>query len=423
MSNRAATETVDLDIETTFATLNGDFDTEKKRLYAYDLTQVCEYPEKEHAAMRQDLGEHATTVGYPFEVSELKHKCAMIGLDQAYTSTQAEATGLCIAVGLQFGVDVTATSRRSTGTTIAAASSPTVTSIEETDADSHADGQLLAVTQDDGTIEVRHITGYAAGVATIFPELSTPPSEGNSLPGGVHAEWSDADSGSLPTAQAEVLGFGVEDNVRHLGLGPNGLRIPEKSVNEVAEFEIDWRTALFNDLFAKTRTLSVVPLPYVQGGGEWLLGARGQAGYSDLVVLKSLRVGIEWGSGLFELEDHGDKDKGIEGWDRGGDSNQSLSLTVPDDTAAPTGLASAVSTLRESYRAKLDGVIDRFFFLGTWGCQAGRMFTVYFPDLTMTTKPEKAELSTTGGTSRKAYKYMFAPLAGGDSPRCRVRWS
>lgn len=417
MSNRTATETVDIDIEDTLATLNGDFDSVKKRIFAYDLTQVCEYPEKEHAAMKQDLGDNSPTVGYPYEISELKHKCALIGLDQAFTSTQAEANGLALAIGLQFGVDCSASSRRSTGTTIAAASSPTVTSVEETDADSHSVGQLINVAMPDGTYEVRHIIGYAAGVATLFPELSGVPAEGAALPGGVHAEWSDADAGQLPTAQGEVLGFSLHQHRRHLGLAPNGMRIPEKGVSEVTEFEFDWRTTDFDDLFSKTRVPSVVPLPTIQGGGEWLLGARGEDAYADLVVLKELRIGIEFASGLKELEDHGNKDIGLEGWDRGEGARTVLTLTVPDDTPAPTGLTSGVSTLRESWRKRREGILDRFFFLGTWGCAHPKQFTLYCPDLTMVGAPQIASV----GNDRPALKYMFAPLSGGDSPRCRVR--
>jgi hypothetical protein len=417
VSNRTATETVDIDIEDTLATLNGDFDTAKKRVYAYDLTQVCEYPEKEHDAYTQDLGENAPTVGYPYEISEMKHKCALIGLDQAFTSTQAEANGLALAIGLQFGVDCSASSRRSTGTTIAAASSPTVTSVEETDADSHAVGQLMSVEQADGSYRVRLITGYTAAVATLFPELPAPPAEGAALPGGVHAEWSDADAAALPTAQAEVLGFNLNQHRRHLGLAPNGMRIPEKGVSEVTELEFDWRTTDFNDLFSKTRVPSLVPLPTIQGGGEWLLGARGEDAYADLVVLKELRVGFEFASGLFELEDHGNCDIGLEGWGRGEGARTVLTLTVPDDTAAPTGLTSGESTLRESWRARKRHILDRFFFLGTWGCMHPKQFTVFCPDLVMVGAPQIASV----GKGRPALKYMFAPISGGDSPRCRVR--
>lgn len=412
MGTRAATHVCDLDPEQVFSVLNGDFDTDKKRLYLYDVNQVHELPRIDHGAARQDLGEHTPGQGLAYTIGDLSGTSAMLGLGQAYTETQAVPDGQCIALGMLFGVDPQATGRRSTGSTAAAGATSLV--VTEADSGNHAVGQLVAIEMPSGEYIVRPCTGYAAGEMTFSHEFPEVPAENAVVAGGVSIEWDDGDSGALPTATAELIGLSAADHVRHRGAIPASLSIAEKGPNEVPEMAWKWRVADFDDLFSKSRTLSVVPLPYVTGGGEYLLGARGETTYT---LLRRARVGIEINGGIDALEDIC-SDIGLSGWDRYDDHQIRVTITIPDDQEFPADLLSTATTGRGSWRAgrSSTGMADRFFAQFTWGRRIlGRLVSFYFPDLVMVEPPARATVS-----KARAFKYTFAPLSGGDSPRMRA---
>jgi len=416
--HRANTHVVEVDVEVAWAVLNGDFTTESLQLHAFDVTPTTESPEKENPANRQDLGEHAPTVGYNYEVNELKASVTMQGLGGIGAPVlQAVATAQAIALGGVFGVDPQASARNSTGSTVKAASTPTVDSIEETDAANHAVNQIVPFLSDsDDKWRARPVVTYASDVMTLAMNLPAGelPIVGAVIPGATNLEWYDgAIAAALASIQAESIGQDEDDNSRFLGMNGD-LSIPEVGPNEVPKFDLTFRAGFGQDLFSRAQVKEIVTLPYVAAGGEFLIAPFGSKVFT---ALPTNRIGIEFGATYEPLEDFLDEIKGIDGWWRP-DVKTRISLTLPQEMASPAGSTSGATTYKECWRnRKIVETPDRWHLLFSWGQgQIGRSFTLYFGDVMQIEKPS----STENINGRRANKMMFAPLANSTSTMPRV---
>lgn len=426
---RAATHTVEVMVETTFATHSAPaFAAGAQKIDGYAVSQVAERSALEQGANRQDLGTHAPGQGYSFPDGNLTVTCAVQGAGgTGYPAPlTAAVNGQAQAMSSVFGSDATAASRLSTGDTVQAVPAPASTAFDEGTQDNHGADQIIAVADASGNFHARPIFAYGTGASggnnesiDLAIQLPFTPAVGASLPGAVNLEWTDGDSAALTTVQAEVLGLSNADNFRHLGM-VGSCSMPEKAINEVPELVFNWRVATFNDLFAATRTPHIVPLPYTAGGGEFMIAARTGSAGAIPTYLTLARVGIDFGADYFVAEDANSESIGIEGWQRNDGTKTTISLTLPQDDTPPAGITSGATSYRESWRygrTSNDGP-DRFQLFFSWGLkQIGRGFSVYFPDVIMDAPPEQAEVD-----GRRAMKYMFTPLANGDSPRAICAW-
>lgn len=408
---RANTHRVDIDIEQSFGTLNGDFDTDKDQLYAYNVSHSLERPAIENPALRQDTREHAPGLGFRYPDASLAFTVALLGLGSAATASQADHTAQSKALGSVFGVDAEASSRRSSGSTVEASPSPTTTTFTEADVGNHAVDQLVPV-EIGGVYYVRPITGYSSGAITLGIALPSAPSSGDGLLGASNVEWNDEASADLETYQLELIGKSTDDNYRILG-GVASCSFPERGVNEAPEMALTYRLADAVDLFSKSVSPTVAPLPYAAHGGELLLAAQGSTEY---VSLKHARIGLEIGATYGPKQDYSDEEKAIEGWFRADTQTRcTLTMSKEEDISALTNLSSGASTIRESWRAGWTSATpDRYQILWSSGRkQGGRGFTVHLADVVMI-EPPTTDSETNG---RKTQQVVFAPLIGGDTPR------
>jgi len=415
---RAHTHIARVDVEAVKGDLNADFNTEAVDIPCFDPSWKGDYQAIENAATRQDLGEHAPGAAHSFEVNECKFSTQMQGLGGIGAPVlQAVAPGQAIALGGVFGVDAQASARRSTGSTVKAASTPTVEEVIETDAGNHAVNQLVPFLGSvSGKYYVRPVITYATDTMTLGLNLPAAdlPAVGSIIPGGSNVEWyDDTVAANLASIQAELVGQTTSDNERFLGM--NGTAsIPEKGPNEAPQLDLTFRAMQFNDLFVRAQSPSVVPLPYAHAGGEFLIAPYGSKVYTPI---PELRLAIDFGATYGALEDHNDEDRGIEGWMR--DNVQTrITLTVPQEFASPAGSSSGKTNFRESWRHnKLSDTPDRYHMLFSYGLKTiGRMFTIYFSDVFI------ADMIDTNATvnTRRAEKAVFGLLANSDATTPRV---
>lgn len=389
---RAGTHAIRLALESTFGTEPASYDSNKKSVQAWDIdVSSLKETEFENQAVKTDLMPHETGVGPSHPENAPSFSCYCEGLGTAAgDGVAASPTVLTWLMAICLGGTIS----NSTGSTVKTGSSPTTTSVAETDAANHAANTLVGF-EIGGECCVRPVAGYSTDTMTLLMALPSAPSEGDEIYGGSGLHYSET---AVQTAYLEAIGKGTYENFEAAGVVGN-FSLPEVAATQPQTISFALRAATFTEDVSATQTAPTNARPISIAGGEFLLGAYGNTAASALKWARwSLELNNEW-----DADEACNEDDGIDGWSKMG-ADFRLTLHVRADTAPPTGISA--STFRQSF---LDGGSDNLYHvLLSFGQKtAGKICAFYLPKLRLITKPERVEVD-----GKAAQKLTFAGVQG-----------
>jgi hypothetical protein len=393
-ASRWGTFSAAFDAETTaFATIEADFAAEKLRIPCWDFSVELKHQAIENQAVRVDLGEQLPGIGLAYPESAASFTTYVEGLAAAAPTTAPDPTAFSHLLAASLGAHGTA----GAGSTIKAASSPTATSVAETDAASHAENSLVAFQMPDGTVEVRPVGAYATDTMALLMALSGAPDEGDIIYGGIN--FALTEDGPLAKIQGEAIGKNTAQNYRFLGC------VGHMTLNEHSSREaqtVSWRlqAADFTRYESVAQVAPELILPAVAAGGEFLIGKYGS---TATVSLDWLRVSVEPAREYTAHEAAGSA-IGIQDWVLTGAALR-VTIHVLDVDEVPA--AFTPTTYFGGFNSS--DIAEKLFhlLLNFGGKVAGEICSFYFPRLHQLGEPEPVELDGVA-----AQKITFAATQG-----------
>lgn len=373
---RSGTHVLSVAVETAFNTENSPFTVQS--LATWDLEPGLKNQPIENQAVRVELGEQKPGLGITHPDSELTFSTYAAGLSSAAgDGVAATATALTTLIAGCLG----GTPAASTGSTVKAASSPTTTSIAETDAANHAANTLVGFAQDDGTIEVRPVAGYSTDTMTLLMALSTAPSEGNVINGGMNIKNVET---SLSTIQGQAVGKNTAQNWKFYGSVGN-FTLAEAAESEAQTLQFSFKAGSFTRYESLTQTAPTLARPLVNAGGEYLIGKYGSTATSTLDLM---RVGIDLGREYTADPAANDSD-GICGWVL---TNQQTRITlhVRDTESMPSGFT--VTSYFGSFNDTDETENDYHILLNFGQRVGGKILSIYIPRCHLVMQPEQVDM-------------------------------
>ena len=380
---RAGTHVIAADLESTaFNTQEADFDTEKLRFAAWDVSPGFKEAVIENSAVRVDLGEHPPGVGLQHQDSELGFTTYTQGLGTAAgDAVAATATAFShLLAGCLGGSEALSTGSTASGT-------PTAIEVIETDDGNHADDTLVGFAGASGAVYVRPVGTYTTDTTTGVMDLlmALPsgdlPTASDVIYGGVNVQSAES---SLQLIQGEVVGKNTAQTTDFLGAIGN-FSIPEAGEGDAQTINFTFKPASFDRYQSTTQVAPAVARPLVNAGGEFLLGKFGNtAGLS----LRFLRIGIELAR-TFVADPDASADSGLCGWVLT-DQQTRITVHVPDAQSMPTGFT--VTNFHDSFTSS-DLTENDYHLLCNWGGRtAGKIFSLYFPRMHLVMPPEQVDI-------------------------------
>lgn len=396
--SRAGSHVVAVLKETTFKTEEvgpPDFDTAKIRIATWDVGTSFSRETIENQTVRVDFGDHKAGLGLTYPASELSFSTYADGLGTAAGDASAATI---TALGHLLAGCLGGTPAHSTGSTVKAASSPTTTSVAETDAGNHAENTLVPFgVAADGKVYVRPVATYATDTMTLLMALPTAPTVTTDVIYGA-TNIKDAQTAGY-TLQGEVLGKNASQSYDYFGAVGN-LSIPEAAPGEAQTLAFSFQIAKFSHQVGTTQVAPSAARPLVSAGGEFLIANHGSTATTELSVLRS---SLETGRTYVADPDANDTD-GLCGWVVT-DQELRLTLTVKDADTPPSGGA---STWRGSWESADDSTDNNFHILHNFGqTTAGRLFSFYLPQAHQAAEPEDTDVDGIA-----ARTLVFAPTQG-----------
>lgn len=366
--------------ESTFATSEGGSGAALVSIWDLSADGI-DYEVIENPAYTTDIADHEPIKGLVYPNASLGFTVHPQGLGGSGAGDTVAATANAVTklVGGVFGQSPDL----STGDTVQAAPSPTVSQFTEGTDTNHGVGQLVAVGLSTG-IEVRPITTYSTAAITLGIKLSAAPSASDVLYGGANLKWSD-NPASFYYIQTRVLGADKHLNKECLGQVGN-LTIPEVGPNELPTLQFEFKVADFNDVFTDTRTDPSAYRASPLAGGQFIIAAEGVE--QDYMRFCTGRISVNFNADYDPVECAHDTASGIAGWRRT-KGKPEVTIVLPHDSdpsAAATasgsgGLGLTPDNWRAIWRDESNDDENAFQILAQYGTSAGSIFAFWFRSL------------------------------------------
>lgn len=381
---RAGTHVLAIDHESTaFNTAEADYASAKLRMPVWDVNVAgLKHQAIENQAVRVDLGEHPPAIGVAHTESEHGFTTYTQGLGTAAgDATAATATAFTRALASVLG----GTPALSTGSTASdTPSASTTTTVNEADADNHADDTLVGFALDNGDICVRPVGTYtsgATGVMDLLMALPSAPTAGNVIYGGANVQSAES---SLFVAQGEYTGKNTAQNYKWFGSVGN-FSLPETAEGEPQTISFTYKTGNFTRYDSLTQVAPSILRPLVAAGGEYLIAKFGE---TATTCLSLLRIGIDTAR-TYAADPDACADTGISGWVLT-DQQTRITVHVRDTASMPSGFS--VSNYFSSFGSATATENDYHLLLNFGQKTAGRIFSLYFPRIHLVMEPEPVEI-------------------------------
>lgn len=373
---RSGTHVLSVAVETAFNTENSPFTVQS--LATWDLGPGLKNQPIENQAVRVELGEQKPGLGITHPDSELTFSTYVAGLGTAAgDATAATATAMTTLIAGCLG----GTPAASTGSTVKAASSPTTTSVAETDAANHAANTLVGFQKPDGTVEVRPVAGYATDTMTLLMALSSAPDEGDVIYGGMNVKNVES---SLTTIQGQAVGKNTAQNYKLYGSVGN-FTLNEAAESEAQTLSFSLKAGSFTRYESLTQTAPTLSRPLVNAGGEYQIAKYGNTAGDALDLM---RVGIDLGREYTADPAANDSD-GLCGWVLTNQQTR-ITLLVRDTETMPTGFS--VSNYFSSFNDTDETENDYHILLNFGQKVAGKIFSIYIPRCHLIMQPDPVDM-------------------------------
>jgi hypothetical protein len=399
---RAGTHAIRIDKESTFGVEPGSFDVNKLSIVAWDIAVTGKKEDIPNQGVRTDLYEHETAEGLAKDGGTgINFSSYVEGLGagaEADNGTLAVATAFTRFMECCLGSDSSA----NTGSTVKAASSPTTTVVEETDAGNHAVREFAGfITPTTSRVQARFIQAYSTDEMTLPIPLDEAPAVGADIYGAITIAFQEDHDVSC---FFEAIGKNKYQNYE-IGGAVGTFSLPEVAASKPQT--INWQIVAhsFVELPVVSQVAPTNTRAQTNAGGEFLILKSGNQTTLDATKdkLKWARWTLELGTTLDSDEDCNSYDIGYDGVTKT-DLQMRLTLLLREGVAMPTGFSSA--TYREGYIA--GGAENSFQIQLTFGQEtAGKICVFYFPEMRMITKPEPVDVD-----GKAAQRITFAPIQG-----------
>jgi len=399
---RSGTGVISLLKEDSFLVKDGSFEGSKLQANAWDISNTFVHAPIENSAVRvTDFGKHEAGFGLAHTGSTFGCSAYAVGTGTPAGDTETPtANFLSHLVGSSLGVEPVLT----VGTTAKAAITNTTTSVTVTVPAGVAVGQFVAHTLN-GLTYVRPIidvTGAGDDVAVLSLALPIAPLAGSVLQGQINFQATE--DAMAHVLQGDLLKrnttTAAEAGQMYEFFGAVGnLTLPEVGVADAQTLSFEHMVSAFTRYNQKTRIAPVSSRPSVAAGGEFLLA---KFGNTAGLPLKFLNIGCTVGR-TYVPDPRANDEQGIGGWVLT-DQDTSITCTVHDDQAMPTGFSAA--NFPASF--KEGGAENRYHLLASFGNKvAGKIFVVYFPCIQLTGEPEDTDVN-----GLQAWKLTFSLVSG-----------